>query len=82
MPRSIALEVVLTTSEVHPAPRQSLGVQRIDESGESVLRFPIPAHPGITSFDRIVIDFHLGGRRFNRSANVAIRSFSFIPRTL
>ncbi len=79
-PQSVALDVVLTTSEVHQAPRQALGVQRVSGTGESVLRFPIPAHPAIDSFDRIIIDFHLGGQRFNRSANVAIRSFTFVPK--
>ncbi|MGJ5818439.1 hypothetical protein [Paludibaculum fermentans] len=79
-PQSVALEVLLTISELRKAPRQSLGVQRVDGTGESVLHFPIPARPTIDSFDRIIIDFHLGGRRFNQSANVAIRSFTFVPK--
>lgn len=80
MSQSVVLDVVLTTSELHQAPRQSLGLQRVDGPGESVLHFPIPARPTIASFDRIIINYRLGGQRFNRSANVAIRSFTFIPR--
>ncbi|MGC4053974.1 MAG: hypothetical protein QM757_33220 [Paludibaculum sp.] len=80
IPNSVDLYVLLTTSELPQAPRLPLGRQRVIGTGEVVLRFPIPPHPAIGSFDRIVIDFVLSGLRFNRSANVAIRSFTFVPK--
>lgn len=80
IPNSVDLSVLLTTSELPQAPRLPLGRQRVIGKGEVVLRFPIPPHPAIDSFDRIIIDFVLSGYRFNRSANVAIRSFTFVPK--
>ncbi|MBN9661255.1 MAG: hypothetical protein J0H49_23885 [Acidobacteria bacterium] len=80
IPNSVDLFVLLTTSELAQAPRLPLGRQRVVGKGEVVLRFPIPPHPAIDSFDRIIIDFVLSGYRFNRSANVAIRSFTFVPK--
>lgn len=77
---SILLEARLMTSDVRNAPRYSLGSQPVLRRGASVVRFPIPTAPEITSFDRVVIDFHLRGYRFRRSANLAIESFTFVPR--
>lgn len=77
---SISLEARLMTSDVHGAARLSLGAQPVERRGESVVRFTIPGEPAVASFDRVVIDFHLRGYRFRRSANLAIESFTFVPR--
>lgn len=82
LPHTVALEVVLTTSEMRRAPWQSLGLQAVLIPGQSVLRYPIPARPQIATFDRIIVDYHLLGKRFKRSANVEIVGFAFVPRSL
>ncbi|MBI4892489.1 MAG: hypothetical protein HY821_17825 [Acidobacteria bacterium] len=78
-PDSIALEVQLGMSDLLKAHRQSLGVQRVSKPGTELLRFPIPARLLIDQFDRIIVDFHLSGKRRNRSANLSIERFILIP---
>ena len=81
-PETISLEVILSTSASPRGPRQKLGILPIAGAGTSVLRFPIPTRPDIQSFDRIVIDYQLAGRRMHRSANAAILRFVLVPRVL
>jgi hypothetical protein len=80
-PGTIALEVEFATNDLRKALRQSLGVQQVPKVGTAVLRFSIPERPALVRFDRIIVNFQLGGRRIHRSANVAIERFFLIPRT-
>lgn len=90
-PGSVRAELVVADT-AYPVPvRQRIGSQPVtttprwpyDEAAaqEETLRFPIPTAPaGSVRFDRISVRFHLDAVRNTRSARMAIRKFTLIPR--
>lgn len=79
-PRTIALKLTLISSAEEKSRRMSLGEQRVRAAGDVVLRFPMPAQPGIDEFDEIAVNYDLAGIRMHRSANLSIQSFTLVPR--
>lgn len=91
-PGSVRVELIVSDT-AYPIPmRRRLGSQPVLTSPPLLsssagaqpslerLRFPIAASTGPMRFDRISVRFHLNQGRDTRSARMAIRNFSLIPR--
>lgn len=78
-PRTIALKLTLISSAGQKSRSMIVGEQRVRAAGDVVLRFPMPAHPGIDEFDEIAVHYDLAGIRMHRSANLSIQSFTLVP---
>lgn len=79
MAGSLALEVWLIAGSGRERRRASLGIQPVARAGRATLRFPMRSGSVPAGFHRIVVDFHLSGRRIHQSAQAAIEQFRFAP---
>lgn len=76
---SLALEVWLIAGSGRERRRASLGIQPVARAGRAMLRFPMRSGSVPAGFHRIVVDFHLAGRRIHQSAQAAIEQFRLVP---
>jgi hypothetical protein len=77
-PESVLLELILVDSSASGNNMQTLGSQPLASETASI-RFAIPRHPAIRSFDELLVSFHLEAPRSRRSATVAIERFDLLP---
>jgi hypothetical protein len=88
-PATVSLEVQLANTERPTERPQSLGWQTVmsmPKRGEDpvqpvpeTLEFSIPEGTAAGEFDEIVVTYHLGRRRVDRSARIAIDRFVLVP---
>jgi hypothetical protein len=83
-PTNVDVELILRNSSRDQHNAQALGVQPlpngpIDLTKSATLRFAVPDHSSISSFNQIVVWFYLKGRHRSRAAAVSIDRFDLIP---
>jgi hypothetical protein len=89
-PGSVTIELLLSNT-LEGARTVSLGRQPVLTTGRwnrgreqgsksEVLRFPLPAHAAISTFDEFSIRFHLSPIRAYRAARIAIERFVLVPK--
>ena len=88
-PEAVVMELILVDSSPAGRRTQSLGGRFLtslrsvageaSDSRKSTFPFAIPAHPAISSFNELLVWFHLVPPRSRRSATVSIERFDLIP---
>ena len=89
-PGIVSLELILSNTLLPGEPFQSLGRMPVTsipqgpapEPANEVLSFAIPADPRIRQFDAATVRFIRAGGRGSRSAKIAIKRFTLVPRGL
>ncbi len=81
-PETVRIELILLHSSIavyYPNNSQSLGTQSLAHpTGDSTYRFAMPTNPPFSSFEEIVIWFHLDRPRTGQAATVLIERFDLI----
>jgi hypothetical protein len=77
-PETVLPELILVNSSAPGNNMQTLGSQAM-ASKISTLRFAIPLNSAVSSFDELLVWFHLKAPRNRRSATVSIERFDLIP---
>jgi hypothetical protein len=78
-PENVLLELVLVDSSNPESPPRSLGAVALLTTGEGAVRFDTAPAVGLSSFDEILVRYHLEQPRELHSARVAIKRFDLIP---
>jgi len=89
LPNTVVVELLLIES---PLSRTIVSLGRVpvsstlpfqraaDRLGHQTLKFSVPEHPSISSFDEMTIRFHMGSSRETMSPKIAIEDLTLIPR--